>query len=516
MKLAIGYARISNEDQSNFSIEGQIEQFEDYAARNDMQLIETFTDDGESAKNFERKSWRRLVEFLKLNHTNIDYIIVFKYDRFSRNIHEALGVIHELEETYKIRIISISEPIALPPESPFYFQLRAQILLQAHVERLVISDRTKFGMNKARKEGRYMGLAPYGYVNARDKDNKPVIEVVPDEARVVEKIFELHSIGLKPIEIRKRVSKMGFNRSGNDAIYRILKNPVYCGLINHPSKKGYIEAVHQPIIPKQLFFSIQEDLRRPGRVYKKYNDYAYLKGAIYCNECHRPLTCGRSKGKLKYYWYYECSKHRKSFSVEKLNSQFDNILDELSFTPDQLEYIQSTVSEMLKKHLKDMEVNLPLKFKQKEEVYTKLVNLEDKYFSGKIDDDTFNRWSTKYKEELEEIDTEINIMTRNQDSYWKRFKSHIKDLQNIRSLFHKAKTEYKFAFVETVFGKGLVYADGMYRTPYLNPVFAHKLLILKRKELIEVYKKTGFQKENPLWVADGIRTHDFQNHNLTL
>lgn len=509
MKNSIGYVRVSNEDQSHFSIPGQIEQIEDFSKKNNYRLMHIFTDDGQSARSFERKSWRKLEAFLKENHQKIDYLLVFKYDRFSRNIHEALEVIHRLEEVYKIRIISISEPIGLPIESPFYFQLRTQMLLQAHVERLIIKDRTKFGMAKAKREGRYMGKAPFGYVNTRDSQNKPLLKVVPKEAELVEKIFEWYSFGITAAEIHRKARALGFVQTGKDSIHRVLRNPVYCGLLKSPDGDGFIEAVHEPIVSRDVFYSIQTISARPELPKRKYNDTAYLKSAIHCHICGKPMTCGKSKGRRRYYWYYECSSHRKSYSIEKAHDLFDNILDELSFTDDQISYVEKNLKQMLENHIRKTEGSLPILTAKHSEVLLKKEALEEKYISGKLDDETFANWSLKLKGQLKEIEEGINTLTQNKNVYWTRFAGQIENLKSIKSIFHEASTVQKSAFIRTGFGKTLQYDGELYRTAFLNPIFQHKTLILNRKDLLKVHKKTEIRDESPLWVPHEPITEHF-------
>ncbi|SFO27711.1 Resolvase, N terminal domain [Paenimyroides ummariense] len=59
-KKVIGYARISNEDQSHFSIVGQQEEFEEYCFKHNYELLYTFTDEGQSAKDFDRRECKQL------------------------------------------------------------------------------------------------------------------------------------------------------------------------------------------------------------------------------------------------------------------------------------------------------------------------------------------------------------------------------------------------------------------------------------------------------------------------
>ena len=96
MKKAIGYIRISTKDQSNFSLEGQEQLIRDYCEKQSIDLVAFFRDEGQSAKTFDRVNWKLLAEFVAKNHTQVDYLVVSKYDRFSRNVSEALQMMEKL------------------------------------------------------------------------------------------------------------------------------------------------------------------------------------------------------------------------------------------------------------------------------------------------------------------------------------------------------------------------------------------------------------------------------------
>lgn len=89
MKKAIAYIRISTKDQSNFSLTGQEQYIRDFATKQGYEILALFTDDGQSAKNFDRPDWKLLQQFCKDNQHQVDALIVAKYDRFSRNLKAA-------------------------------------------------------------------------------------------------------------------------------------------------------------------------------------------------------------------------------------------------------------------------------------------------------------------------------------------------------------------------------------------------------------------------------------------
>jgi site-specific DNA recombinase len=93
MKKAYQYIRISEEDQSNFSLSGQEKMNKDFAEKHNIEVVQAFIDDGYSAKNFDRPNWRALEKSLAQNKNKIDYLIVTKYDRLIRNAAEGLAFI---------------------------------------------------------------------------------------------------------------------------------------------------------------------------------------------------------------------------------------------------------------------------------------------------------------------------------------------------------------------------------------------------------------------------------------
>ncbi len=109
MKKVVGYVRISQESQSDFNDNGQKEQIAEYCNRNNYDLIDVFVDEGKS--DFNKESWQRFEEYLKANHTDIDFFVVTKYNRISRNHKELFSFIQKLAEQYKIQVISLEDPV---------------------------------------------------------------------------------------------------------------------------------------------------------------------------------------------------------------------------------------------------------------------------------------------------------------------------------------------------------------------------------------------------------------------
>ena len=62
---AYGYIRISQEDQSNYSIDSQERYIREYCQRYNLTLKQIFTDNGESSYTFDRTQFNKLEERIR-------------------------------------------------------------------------------------------------------------------------------------------------------------------------------------------------------------------------------------------------------------------------------------------------------------------------------------------------------------------------------------------------------------------------------------------------------------------
>ena len=310
-------------------------------------------------------------------------------------------MIDKFERKYKIVILSILENIGVHPQSPMFIFFRTQLLLNANTELNYIRERTAFGMHQGAKSGRFLHAAPFGYKNARDENKKPIIIPDKEKARLVQEVFRLCLLGVSMQEISKILKPEGLNRGGNSAIRRILNNPTYAGMIKVPSyydePERLIEGNHLPIIDKATWWSVQ--LKLSGKQNNKQNNEDVpLRGSLHCH-CGRYLTAGNSKGKKKHYWYYLCPSCKQNLPANKLHKQFDALLSELSLTEDSINEFKNNIVELIEKELKTRTILTTEKQAELKIIEAKLDTLEDKYFSGAVNQDSYDKWRVRYENE---------------------------------------------------------------------------------------------------------------------
>jgi site-specific DNA recombinase len=479
MKKAIGYIRISNADQSNFSLDGQEKYIRDFAAKNDYELLNVYRDEGRSAKNFDRPDWKLLQQFCKQNHHQVDALIVAKYDRFSRNLKDSLSMIEMLEEKYHIRILSAMEPIMINPASPFFFQFRTQMLMGAQVEWLIIRDRTQFGRHHALKSGRYITTAPFGYINKRDEQNKPIILVDETKAPVVRKMYEMLLQGAPLKEIHLEARRKGYNNTWKGAAKSTLMNPTYAGLIHVPEYNDepahYVKGLHQGIIEESTWWQAQELLEPKKIVRTVMNEEVPLRSVLRCGHCDSLLTAGNSRGRHRYYWYYKCNQHPKiNLNADKLHAQMENLWEALSLPELHIQYLTTAIEKQLNLQLKEQQALVQEKKRELASLQTKLENVEEKFINDGLDKAAYKKWNDRYQHEMAVCKKYIVDYSQPLEQVRKLYEKNLPKLENLLYLWNAADLHQKQALIRIGFNSSLRYEGGIYRTAFLLPVFQPK------------------------------------------
>ncbi|GAB2875574.1 recombinase family protein [Paraburkholderia jirisanensis] len=141
MKMRIGYARVSTDDQH---LDLQI------AALQKASCDRIFTDHGISGAQFKRPGLDRLFRTLKRGDT----LIVWRLDRLGRSIAKLIDLMGRLAKK-GVHFVSLIDTIdTTTAMGSFYFHVVAAL---SELERKIIGERTRAGIAAARANGRPHG-----------------------------------------------------------------------------------------------------------------------------------------------------------------------------------------------------------------------------------------------------------------------------------------------------------------------------------------------------------------------
>ncbi len=264
-KKVLLYTRVSTDEQAEtgFSLANQEELLRRECARRGFEVVDHYRDDGYSATSFERPAFQRLFSYIKQHKKQIDFVLVTKWCRFSRNIENTILMIKEFRQCgTQVMTLDDGEPSDNP--ASFLFQMLNMTLPE--VDNRIRSKNTRDGIRRALKEGHYpYGMPPKGY--AKDKSSVKTPHLVPnEEAHLVTEAFEIFATGLYSTEdVRKLCWNKGLKLEKSQFGF-ILRNPVYIGKIYVPAsgneEECLVNGLHQGIVSEKIFWNVQRILNQ--------------------------------------------------------------------------------------------------------------------------------------------------------------------------------------------------------------------------------------------------------------
>lgn len=325
MKTAYLYIRVSTDEQKKkgYSLPEQEDRLLKYCEYNNIEVKGIYREDF-SAKTFKRPEWKKLMIAIKNKSTKEDKNILFiKWDRFSRNIeyaYEMLGILRK----YRTTAMAIDQPLDLSvPESTVMLAVYLSVP-EAENSRRALN--TAAGIRRAKLMGRYPNKAPLGYINVTTIEGKKIIAMKQPESDILRWVFQQLSKNIYMIEdIRKMADDKGLKCS-RSYFFRLIHNPIYCGLIPIKFNSGeqeLIKGTHDPLISETLFYEVQRIITTKRKVTAKKDllkTTFFLRGVLECPYCDRKLSGSFSKGSTKKYPYYHCHGRCKT----RINATFLN------------------------------------------------------------------------------------------------------------------------------------------------------------------------------------------------
>lgn len=150
------YYRVSTDKQDLASQKCTIEKWlSDLPSQKQPKKVLTFVDEGISGKTTNRPGLTALMDAAFKGQ--IDTIVVYRLDRFSRNASTAIRMILSLDDA-GVAFISVTQPVLnLGHENPFRRTMLAAFAEIAEIERDTIVARVKAGLDAAKKRGVKLG-----------------------------------------------------------------------------------------------------------------------------------------------------------------------------------------------------------------------------------------------------------------------------------------------------------------------------------------------------------------------
>ena len=529
------YLRLSRDDgdkEESNSITGQRELLRDYISQHpELREYAVRVDDGFSGSTFERPSFQKMIEDVRAGRT--DCIIVKDLSRFGRNYLDVGEYIEKIFPFLGVRFIAVNDhydSLGDKKSSDDLIIPFKNLINEAYCRDISVKIRSQLEIK--RKNGQFLGsFAAFGYL--KDPQNKN--RLIADEyaADIVRDIFRWKLEGVSPQDIADALNKLGvlspmeYKRSlgmkyttsfktnskalwSAGTVIRILKNPIYTGVLvqgkeTTPSYKVHkritrdqsewvvTEDSHEAIISKIDFDSVQKVLKLDTRRSPDGEAVGLFSGMVFCGDCGASMVRKTVPAGGRKYVYYVCSAHKqeKSCSPHRMRDTVleDIVLDSLKQhireVVDMSELLSMTDTAPLRTaRAQKVQRQLEKKHEEYEKLQKLLMSLYENLADSIIDREEYTRLKQNFTIRAEETEKQMDALREN-----------LSDIQNQGSSndwmeeFSKRQglTELDRSVVVALIDKILIHANDVVEIVYRwQDEFSWQLDILRRARLQEV------------------------------
>ncbi len=309
------YCRKSTDekDKQVLSIEAQIAELQEFATREKLEIVATFSE-SRTAKSPGRPIFKEVLN--KIESGEADAILSWHPDRLARNSIDGGYLIYLLDTGKLLDLKFPSFWFDNTPQGKFMLNL-AFGQSKYYVDNL--SENVKRGLRQKIRNGVWPSQAPYGYLN--NKLSKS-IEVDPEKSKVVRKAFETFAkekVSFADVSLLLAKGDI-FKRSGKPVgisqVHKMLTNQFYIGIMVFNGE--FFEGKHEVFISRKLFNAVKKKLEQKGVSKLKSHDFAF-SGLMRCGECGACITAEThtkhyKHGGTQIFKYYRCTKKLKPCS----------------------------------------------------------------------------------------------------------------------------------------------------------------------------------------------------------
>ena len=495
------YIRLSREDGDKIESDSVVNQkriLENFvASQSDIELADTYVDDGFSGANFDRPAFTRMMADVYAGKVNC--VIVKDSSRFGRNASESGRYIGEVFPKLRVRYIAVNDLIDSGKSQGAAVDFLNNTMRGMINEYYVAanSESIRSTLNMERLRGDFIGsFAKYGYKKDPSDHHKLVIdEPAADNVRLIFKLY-LSGVGIRGIvrhlnengvlnpSAYKRSQGLNFqSRSvGNSTLWsdktvrRTLRDEMYignmvqgkCQKINYKTKATRdcppeewirVENTHEAIIDRDDFDRVQKMLQKGVKGSAKSGSIDLFAGLLKCADCGHALIKKVNRNPDKTYVYYKCSTHSRCRSACAAHTiRYERLYHCVLYCIQRMVDIAVDADEVLKEmrrnHSAAEHVDIEKQIKAQESELNKVKNLLADLYpdfkNGMLNKEQYLMNKQKYEQILEDLEHRIKHLkatancstdSRDPSNQTNAFIAHFKHHGNIDALTRPILTE---------------------------------------------------------------------------
>lgn len=331
------------------SIDSQINEMEKMAAADGLEIVVKKKESHSAKEVGQRPVFNEIVEELKQGKYN--GILTWAPDRIARNAGDLGRIVDLMDQKKLIEIRTYGQKFMNTPNDKFMLMILGS---QAKLENDNKVINVKRGLRTRAAMGLRPSMAPTGYLNSKNKDEKCQVLVDSKRAPIIKEMFEkVANESYSGRKIFKWLKETNFkNKNGKYVtlgnIYRMLRMTFYYGVFEYPEGSGeWYTGKHTPIISRELFEAVQEKIKVEKK--KAYGrEFAFTR-MLHCAYCESGITAEEKIKELKdggsnAHVYYRCTKVKnrecpnESVKESILIDEVMPIIDKMSLDKSELKH----------------------------------------------------------------------------------------------------------------------------------------------------------------------------------
>lgn len=345
-----------SEDRQILSLDSQKRELAEFARKEGIKIVGDF-EESQSAYKRGRAQFEKMISLIE--EGKADGILVYHISRLARNMTDGGIVIDMLKDGVLQEVRTPSESYSKNSGQEFFLALQFAMSKKSSDD---TSEFVRRDLQAKILKGEYPGFAALGYLNmdregkisgkqytfekqeVLAKLNRPLrrIEKDPIMAPLIKELFECYATGQYTLNYLREMTA-GWGLLGERSkkklsmvtIYRIMMNPFYYGAILWKGRVIEPEELpdgrHEPIISRELYNRVQEELHRRTRPVVKKRYYTYTN-FMKCGACGGNISGMVAKGII----YYRCIKCTGLHYISELEleSQIAQTIDSMTVDED--------------------------------------------------------------------------------------------------------------------------------------------------------------------------------------
>lgn len=340
------YARKSTEsdERQALSIDSQVKEMLQIAERENLEIIDIRRESKSAKDSGNRPVFKELIR--DISEERFNAILTWAPDRLSRNAGDLGSLVDMMDAKKLLGIRTFGQTFSNSPNEKFLLMI---LCSQAKLENDNRGINVKRGLRTRCEMGLWPTCPPTGYFKEKLVDHKGECLIDPERGPVIRQMFE--KVAYEKWSGRKIYHWLKFDLNfrthlgkkhlslGN--IYRLLENTFYYGPFEYPRGSGnWYQGKHEPIITKELFDLVQDQMKNSQLVRKENIEFAFTK-IMKCGLCDSGISATEKFKKLKNgdtnrHVYYGCTKAKDKYcksgyiSEEDLIKQLKGLVDSIN------------------------------------------------------------------------------------------------------------------------------------------------------------------------------------------